>query len=88
MKTSLAPRRSMPSHDGKGKGPALIKCFKPSALKTRDRMTRRHRMGFKKTFSPHETIRRGMMAAGGFNTNLLDACQSVPSCDERGRSEV
>ena len=30
MKTSLAPRLSMPSHDGKGKGPALIKCFKPS----------------------------------------------------------
>ena len=30
MKPSLAPLLSMPSHDGKGKEPALIKCFKPS----------------------------------------------------------
>ena len=30
--TSLAPRLSMPSHDGKGKGPAFIKCFKPGAF--------------------------------------------------------
>ena len=32
MKSSLAPRLSMPWHDGKGNGPALIKCFKPSAF--------------------------------------------------------
>ena len=53
-------------------------------MKTHDRMTRPDRMGLKKTFSPHESLHRGMMVAGAFYTNFLNAYESMPSSNATG----